>query len=565
MLQLEQIENPAFDIDALLESDSHGQSNMKINRAFMARCLDEDACYRRNEEWPLHNLDVVRAVNTLYCSPNTTRFAFNNTNLCAPAVFYKFVLEKKSTITELLSLLAGKGYSHVNTIMGFFDGHMVLAGGAVTDMCSTNFRKPGEIPKDCDFFIWGMSVTDAEERVQKVIKWWLHDGGSTESCRDAYRNRYVTTLTDQHGDNIINYQIIHRVYRNKSSIIGGFDLSPAMALYDGTDILFTPLSLLSFAFGFFFVDVSRRSKTFDKRIAKYVKKGFRAVLNCATEEVIREYLEKTAGIVPGYVNVFVRIGEFLKLGINVDRMTVQTAQETLTLEQQEDYDNGQMNTIRDIQILNMQYLALGRFQDLYWSCKPNGGVELIFYNRILTNIKSYIRREFSFRLKTKAVLGMWFGHDQVVWIDSKTQQKAIDMFVDDKSGDLIRRICSNYELAKKAFKLEWYGMGQNPSRQRFTSSFHFEDETISWYNPLFMKPLTIGLNYEVYKTFWLGHHRKDCIISTLPKDIFKMILNCLRFVIAVESSQVTRMLDIAPKNKPVGVNLQLPVVKDVIN
>ena len=97
---------------------------------------------------------------------------------------------------------------------------------------------------DIDLFFYDLSVEEADkmrsEAIEFLIKEWKEN---TESINyHIKRNEYTTTLyvTSQENE-IFEYQFIHRIYPNMSSIVGGFDLSICMVAYDGEQIYATPL------------------------------------------------------------------------------------------------------------------------------------------------------------------------------------------------------------------------------------------------------------------------------------------------------------------------------------
>ncbi len=77
---------------------------------------------------------------------------------------------------------------------------------------------------------------------------------------------------------IHTYQFIHRVYPNLGSILGGFDLGPAMVAYDGRNILATEIGAWTYTNRKMVIDISRRSTTFGIRLKKYYKRGFDIII-----------------------------------------------------------------------------------------------------------------------------------------------------------------------------------------------------------------------------------------------------------------------------------------------
>ncbi len=92
---------------------------------------------------------------------------------------------------------------------------------------------------------------------------------------DAVRSEGVLTITGAYGMNI---QVIFRLYKTASEILHGFDLGPSAVGFDGKNVWFTGLSRFAYEYGLSIVDVTRRSPTYEQRLAKYMKRGFNLVL-----------------------------------------------------------------------------------------------------------------------------------------------------------------------------------------------------------------------------------------------------------------------------------------------
>jgi len=457
---------------------------------------------------------------------------FMNADLCTPLTRCFYYLEPKDTVDTLLTSLHLQ-FKDLKTIMGFGNGNLVLAGGAVSDSCNQRYERRGKI-KDCDLFFWGLKVEESEAIIQNIIKWWLQ-----KSQTHAYRNRYVTTLYDEVSHAV--YQLIHRVYPNKSSIIGGFDLAPCMALYDGCDVLFTPMSALTFAHGFFFVDVSRRSTTFDRRIGKYCRKGFRPLLSCKTEMEIRKQLIETVGVEPGMGFINVKIGEYFRLRMDAYECCTKNTTDT-PMYDREDYDNGKIYDHGQVDCVNTQLLAGGKLDTLFWECLKDGGTRFCFEPRLARHFGDDLLTHHNFPGRRRMLLMLWFG-EKASWINAKIGQVTVEKFIKENRKEVRQIIKQNYQLVKDRREITWYGVNDNPSRQRFTSSFHPVNETISWYNPAYAKPLQIGIPFEVYKYLWLGTRRADSVLSTLSKDVFRYLMTMLRHSM-IQDSLLTKMFKV---------------------
>src|SRR5690606_20981381 len=76
----------------------------------------------------------------------------------------------------------------------------------------------------------------------------------------------------------ITIQIIYRLYTSKSEILHGFDIGSSAVGYDGKYVYFTSLSKFAYEYGCNIVDISRRSTTYEQRLIKYLKRGFKIIL-----------------------------------------------------------------------------------------------------------------------------------------------------------------------------------------------------------------------------------------------------------------------------------------------
>ena len=178
-------------------------------------------------------------------------------------------------------------------LLKHFEGKIVAAGGAVFKALY------GERGSDIDFFFVDPEVEHLDAKsaqlkyddlLAEVVSWlsarWLGgerklpdywgpgvmEGGPAVSNVYILRSEFVTTvhLVSTYFDDI-KYQFIHRIYPSIGSILGGFDLGPAMVATDGYRIMATELGAYSALGHIIAVDTSRRSTSFEYRLKKYAK------------------------------------------------------------------------------------------------------------------------------------------------------------------------------------------------------------------------------------------------------------------------------------------------------
>lgn len=69
-------------------------------------------------------------------------------------------------------------------------------------------------------------------------------------------------------------QIVLRLYQNISELVTGFDIDCACTLFDGSQVWANPRALASFVTQANVIDLTRRSPSYENRLAKYAHRGF---------------------------------------------------------------------------------------------------------------------------------------------------------------------------------------------------------------------------------------------------------------------------------------------------
>jgi len=65
-----------------------------------------------------------------------------------------------------------------------------------------------------------------------------------------------------------------RLYKSPAEILAGFDIDAPCCAYDGTNVWANPRSLVSMIRQCNTVDMTRRSPSYEVRLAKYAARGF---------------------------------------------------------------------------------------------------------------------------------------------------------------------------------------------------------------------------------------------------------------------------------------------------
>lgn len=174
----------------------------------------------------------------------------------------------------------------ITALLMNFDGRLIAAGGAIVKSLFTNVPD-GHLTMgdDIDLFFIDSEVesdklSEADKR-QRYDEWlvsaidFLANRWFEQNPKHAavfiLRGEFVTTvyLSNLAQNLDIKYQFIHRVYPNIESVLGGFDLGPAMIAFTGEKIVATELGAWSALARTVIVDVSRRSTSFEHRLQKY--------------------------------------------------------------------------------------------------------------------------------------------------------------------------------------------------------------------------------------------------------------------------------------------------------
>lgn len=215
--------------------------------------IQDDRNYRKENNWPLLTINNV--------------IEFKN-NYKIDDSMYVFKPKCKDIKT---SITFDSVISDLFKVPGVKDC-MVIAGGYIYQKLIINnqFNKNKNIDIDC--FFYGKTVNEIDTIFKNITDFFRSSKYNiTES-----RNQYVYNFAIINGLNEYIFQFILKVFDNKSSIIGQFDVSASSVLYDGNEILFTPMSAYSYATLYNYIDTTRASPTYEQRLTKYLvyKQGF---------------------------------------------------------------------------------------------------------------------------------------------------------------------------------------------------------------------------------------------------------------------------------------------------
>jgi hypothetical protein len=145
-----------------------------------------------------------------------------------------------------------------------------------------------------DIFIYGLTPGMASIRIETLISdlsssylAYLTDKAEEQSEHKTTKKPKITyefkcvrnrnCLTFIYDDKY-TFQLITRIYQNKSQVLHGFDLGSSAVGFDGENLYFTSLSKFAYEYSCNILDTNRRSTTYEKRLIKYFKRNFDIIL-----------------------------------------------------------------------------------------------------------------------------------------------------------------------------------------------------------------------------------------------------------------------------------------------
>ena len=177
-----------------------------------------------------------------------------------------------------------------------------LAGGSVSSVLAEKcrgfkFSKNEIYTRDLDVFAVGLSENEAMEKI------WQFVAACTGAADEAVVPRPLVYMTDNcitvllsntknmvapfgGSTEFIEIQFITRLYKTIAEVLYSFDLAPSAVAYDGTEVWFTRQAAYAYRWGVFLPSFSKRRRTFEYRICKYIKRGFDLVLPNITDRAV---------------------------------------------------------------------------------------------------------------------------------------------------------------------------------------------------------------------------------------------------------------------------------------
>ncbi|KAF9530942.1 hypothetical protein CPB83DRAFT_904927 [Crepidotus variabilis] len=134
---------------------------------------------------------------------------------------------------------------------------------------------------DVDLFLWGMNAEQAEAKIKQIY----------EAVRDSVpwdvtciRTKHTVSIHSQYPYRSV--QIVLRLYHSPAEILAGFDIDAPCCAYDGNRVWASPRAVVAMMRQCNTVDVTRRSPSYEVRLAKYARRAFEVYIpNLARDKV----------------------------------------------------------------------------------------------------------------------------------------------------------------------------------------------------------------------------------------------------------------------------------------
>ncbi|TFK24224.1 ankyrin repeat protein [Coprinopsis marcescibilis] len=122
---------------------------------------------------------------------------------------------------------------------------------------------------DVDLFLWGLNAEQAEAKIVAIY----------EAVRDSVpwdvtclRTKHTVSIHSQYPYRSV--QIILRLYHSPAEVLAGFDVDAPCFAYDGSKVWGNPRAIVAAMRQCNTVDMTRRSPSYEVRLAKYARRGY---------------------------------------------------------------------------------------------------------------------------------------------------------------------------------------------------------------------------------------------------------------------------------------------------
>ncbi|KAF9475283.1 ankyrin [Pholiota conissans] len=189
-----------------------------------------------------------------------------------------------SMVTDLEDFKKNWAIFSEGSLSQLIDWNNVVAAGGSVLACLTPLDEKDKTSKrairkfyhnnayptsDIDLFLWGLNAEQAEAKIKTIY----------EAVRDSVpwdvtciRTKHTVSIHSQYPYRSV--QIVLRLYHSPAEILAGFDIDAPCCAYDGTRVWANPRAIVAMMRQCNTVDMTRRSPSYEIRLAKYSRRAF---------------------------------------------------------------------------------------------------------------------------------------------------------------------------------------------------------------------------------------------------------------------------------------------------
>ncbi|KAJ7066903.1 ankyrin repeat protein [Mycena belliarum] len=189
-----------------------------------------------------------------------------------------------SMVADLDEFRKNWGVFSEGSLSQLLDWNNVVAAGGSVLACLTPLSDAAKVSKrsmrkyyhsvayptsDVDLFLWGLTPDQAEVKISKIY----------EAVRDSVpwdvtcvRTKHTVSIHSQYPYRSV--QIVLRLYSSPAEILAGFDIDAPCCAYDGNRVYANPRAIVAMMRQCNTVDMTRRSPSYEVRLAKYSARAF---------------------------------------------------------------------------------------------------------------------------------------------------------------------------------------------------------------------------------------------------------------------------------------------------
>ncbi|KAF7354601.1 Ankyrin repeat protein [Mycena sanguinolenta] len=189
-----------------------------------------------------------------------------------------------SMVSDLDEFKKNWGVFSEGSLSQLLDWNNVVAAGGSVLACLTPLSDVAKVSKrsmrkyyhsaayptsDVDLFLWGLTPEQAEVKITKIY----------EAVRDSVpwdvtcvRTKHTVSIHSQYPYRSV--QIVLRLYSSPAEILAGFDIDAPCCAYNGDRVYANPRAIVAMMRQCNTVDMTRRSPSYEVRLAKYSARAF---------------------------------------------------------------------------------------------------------------------------------------------------------------------------------------------------------------------------------------------------------------------------------------------------